>query len=438
VIAFDSWTEGAVHAERLVPAFQMHGFDLLLIHIGSWGHDIGRPREERIGRLRVRDISYYEGLSFKEILIKERPAAVLFFSTTAFAHRAFNRYCRHQGIATLHVYHGLVRVQSTVLKRMHPINLQRQLAMIFARLGKSIARIWPVYLRALWETDASLHDCLRFGRDVWRQATGQSYVGAAARDASTTACCVYAEADVSHAMERYGMSQEAIHVVGNPDLTRFGFSEDDTGVCLLQKSRPSREIMYIDTALIEAGAVFDNVSDFVRHLVETREALGRQGFQFVVKLHPAHLRTSLPGVLTDHGVAQCSNEQFLSRLKNSTAVIVEPSSAALIPGFLGLPMLLAQYGKLEELDYGEVLTSYPRASALTCLDDLAERLTGLWASPHQALWDWIRKNSGPLPSAEMPNRVADVIESIVYESRKEPAPNAQPIDAQQKQTPIGR
>jgi len=266
VIAFDSWTAGAIHAERLVDAFERRGLELFLIHIGSWGHDVARQREERIGALLVRDIAYYRGLSFYQILQQERPGAVLFFSTQAFAHRAFNRYCMQLGIPTLHVYHGIVNVQGTASSRLNPLNVRAHFALAFSRLWKNVIRIWPTYGKALWQTRAGINDWLWFGRVVWRQIRGKSYTGVAAPDASTAACCVYTAADVGHAARRYRIPRQAIFAVGNPDLVRFGVTERYLGICLSPSWTPSKEVMYIDTALLEAGAVFDNAADFLQHI----------------------------------------------------------------------------------------------------------------------------------------------------------------------------
>jgi hypothetical protein len=418
VIAFDSWTGGVPIIEPLVEAFARRGLELFLIHIGSWGHDTGRPREERMGRLLVRDISYYGSMTFKDILEQERPSGVLFFSMQAFAHRAFNRYCGLLGIPTLHAYHGIVLVQSTALKRINPLNVRRQLAMAFSRLGKNLRRIWPVYARSLWETRASIRDWLWFAYTVWRQVLGKAYTGVAAPDASTAACCVYTEADIDHAVERYGVPRQAVFAVGNPDLVSFGVSKGDLGACLAPAWAPSREVMYIDTALIEAGAVFDGARDFARHLVETRDALAGQGFKLIVKLHPAHFRTGVPELLKQDGVALCTGEDFLVRLKNCCACIAEPSSLAVVPALMGMPLFLARYGKLAEQEYGEVLTSYPRARQLS---DLSACNTLLAAERNdcdpERTTHWIEKNSGPLPAEDMPRRVAEVTAALILESR---------------------
>jgi hypothetical protein len=271
-----------------------------------------------------------------------------------------------------------------------------------------------VYAQALWQTGASVRDWLWFGYDVWRQVSGQSYSAAAAPDASTTACCVYTEADVDHAVERYGVPRPAVFAVGNLDLARFDMQEEDMGLCLSSERKVVREIVYVATALAESGAIFDDAEDFARHLEETRDALARQGFSLVVKLHPAQLHAGLLKRLRQVGIELCGNEDFVRRLKASTAAIVEPSSAAIIPALLGLPLLLARYGKLSEQEYGVVLTGYPLARTLYSLDELASLLADIAAtSSADAARAWINVNAGPLPVGKMPERVADVLEGLV-------------------------
>ena len=130
ILGFDSWTQGAHNFERLVPALRELGFELILVHLGSWGHDPDRAREEKIGELTVRDIAYYEDPSFRAILEREKPSAVVFLSVRAFAHRSFNRHCAHLGITTLHLYHGLVSVQSVSGARAYRVNWQSQLRLV--------------------------------------------------------------------------------------------------------------------------------------------------------------------------------------------------------------------------------------------------------------------------------------------------------------------
>lgn len=415
VVAFDSWTVGgSMHLTRLVEPLGEAGIDLMLLHLGSWGHDVGRPDEERIGNLLTRDIRYYRGLSIPDVLAAEKPDAVMFLSTTAFAHRAINRYCRQAGIPTLHLYHGLVGVQSSL---PHPMSARRQVALMADRVGKNVRRIWPLYLRSLQSTRAPASEWGGFVRDLWLQATGRAFFRVAPRDSSTTACAVYAEADVEHAVTRYRMPRDAVHVVGNIDLARFGLAASDLSSCVHRAKPATNEVLYIDTALIEAGVAFGNADECVGHLVATRDALASQGLRLVLKPHPALARTGVLDQIRNEGIATCDNSDFVPRLRDSRGAIGEPSSAALLPALLGLPLLLARYGRLRNLRYGPVLESYPRAGALTSVESAAEDLESLAARDPEGTEAWVRQNAGPLPADEMPARVTQVLASIMAPGR---------------------
>ncbi|MDP2750996.1 MAG: hypothetical protein Q8O31_00075, partial [Rhodocyclaceae bacterium] len=211
----------------------------------------------------------------------------------------------------------------------------------------------------------------------------------------------------------YRIPEHFIHTVGNPDLVGFGLHEKDLGSWLASDRETSSEIIYVDTALIEAGFVFANQGEFIRHLIDTHTALERQGFHLVVKLHPAHYSTGVPERLKRLGIALCSKEDFVLRLQGAQAALVEPSTAALIPGLLGVPLLMAGYGKLADQRYGTVLTSYPMSAFVRDLTEVGSLVETLRKGvSRDDMTAWIKKNSGPLPAEDMPHRVAKVIEGI--------------------------
>jgi hypothetical protein len=415
IIGFDGWTEGSRHFERLVPAFKRRGYQLVLIHIGSWGHDIERPEEEMIGDLCVRDISYYKNKGFGEILDLENPSGVLFMSTRAIAHMAFNRYARHKKIPTCHIYHGLVMVQALGEgEASFHVNYVRHINLFATRIFKNISKIIPAYIKSILETERTARDWLCFFEVIFRRGTGLvNNVDPYIADTSTDIGCVYTVADVGHMNRNYRIPLSDIRVVGNPDLIEFGVSLQDMG-CALTRAEYCDTIIYIDTALVESGVVFDSKDHFIQHILRTRDELNLMGFRLVVKLHPAHYRSNVPSILTKHGIDLCNNKNFISELKLSAAAIVEPSTAAIIPGLLGVPILLAQYGELSRQVYGNVLTTYPRARLLSKLSDvhsvLSEERDCLSA---EIAMRWIKINGGPMPAEDMPEKAVEAFCNLI-------------------------
>jgi len=416
ILAFDSWTGGSFNFERLLPAFRAHGMTFTLVHIGSWGSDPGRPDQETIGSMEVRDVSFYAGKSFDEILDMERPDAVLLLSTQTFAHRAFLRYCERRAIPSLHLYHGLANVQVTDDdKGSHGIDRVAYAAYVVARLGKLIKRTLPCYIAALLKTGATRSDWTRFLYDVARLARGLPFPVAAA-DARTTRIAVYTSADIEHAVRVYGLNAEQVIAVGNPDLIRFDLAADMLGVGNQRNAPDVVTVMYIDTALALVGLLFKSQSSFIGHLTATAQSLAAQGRKLAFKPHPAHDLSGLKRDLAGTGIEIISNADFVAKLQDCCACITETTSVALVPALLGIPLLFAAYGDLKTQRFGPALTSYPRGYLL---EDVAQVSALLRRDAEefdtQAVSDWIAANSGPLPAGDMPLRVARIVESLILE-----------------------
>jgi hypothetical protein len=412
ILGFDSWTGGAGKYASLVPALRRRGIRLVLLHIGSWGADRGRPVQEFVDDLEIRDIAWYKGKGFEEILRIEQPIAVLMLSNDVFAHRAFNRYSLAAGIPTFRLYHGLVNVQAIGDAGLFKVNLISQMHFVLVRLPKALGRIWPCYIRALVRTGASLKDWWRFFTDTVNLTRGH-YIAHAAPDCRTTKTAVYTQADVGHAVEKYGHLPEDVYVVGNPDIAMFNLDESCLGYASINGHVATDEIIYIDTGLIYAGMVFDGPDDYYAHLIETRDSLARQGKRMAIKLHPHHFRTNFPARLEAADVEILSNANFTERLTRCGAALVEPSTAALIPGLLGVPVMLVRYGKFARQVYGKVMVTYPRARHLDDPDLLQSMLDDEIASHDaDAVRRWIDENAGPLPADHMPERVAEILDAM--------------------------
>lgn len=410
VFAFDSWMQYAHHFQGLAEVLYQNDFELYLLHIGSWGHDPNRSKEEKLGKLTIRDITFYDGLSFYEILKSEKPIAVIFLSMQPFAHRAFNRYCVALDIPTLHMYHGVVSVQDEGMK--FDLDLKSHMQLAISRINKNVTRIWPTYIRSLIFTKASLVDWFWFIKTIAKQLVAKSYSGGAPPDAKTNVCSVYTEADVNHAVHRYGLEPSNVIPVGNPDLYFFGVENSDIG--LFTKSIPeSGDVLYIDSAFIDYGMVYSGAAGFVDHLVSTKVALKRQGYNLIVKLHPAHFRTGVYELLDQEGFEIVDKESFMIKLRTCCACIVEPSSLALIPALMALPLYIAQYGPLVNQAYGKVLITYPRTVHLKDLSLFSVMQNKILQSLNETeLNKWIEFNVGPLPSNKISERLVAIIKSL--------------------------
>ncbi len=411
ILGFDSWTEGYRNYERLVIPLKEAGYDLKLIHFGSLGHDIGRPKHEQLGNLDVCDISHYDGLSIQEILFKETPCAVIFLSTESFLHRAVNRYCKKTSIPSLHLYHGLISVQAIETGQPDKYRFWAQVQIVIKRSAKNIKTILPIYIKALLETGATFSDWSYLISNVTRKIFGR-YVSIAAPDASTTMCAVYAKSDVPHAHSKYRVPVERIAVVGNPDLTKFGVKPEDILSCA-NTYHQSKNVIYLDHGGSTSGFTFSSERDFIDFLLKTQQATKDAGYQLQVKLHPSQYLTNVPSLLRESGFYIVDDRLFMDTLKESRAIICGPTSVSIIPGILGLPMMLAQYEQFTGQEYGVVLKNYPLSVAVSSLFELTATLQAINTCDYEKLRKWLSDYVEPLPASDMPKRVVEAIEKLI-------------------------
>lgn len=416
IIGFDSWTEGSFHYVRLIEDFKKRGFELKLIHLGSWGHDQGRPLQEMIDNLPVVDIAFYGSKNFLEILKEEKPDAIIFLSTEAFAHRAFNRYANKLGIPTLNLFHGLIAVQAVETGTPDRYNFFAQSLLVASRAMKNVTKLWPVYMKALIETNGTANEWLRFGRDIAAKVFGK-YTKVVADDSRTQYYAVYTSADVPHALYKHRIKEENLRVVGNPDIIKFNLKKDDFGRSCSDK-HDYKNIMYIDHGGSTCGLTFKSAKDYVEYLKDIQQGLLEQGYNLIVKMHPSQSQTTTPEFTLSKGIVLSSNTEFLEDLRGCCAAIVGPSTASIIPSLMGMPLLLARNGPFKDQEYGKVLRDYPRSIVL---DDVAEVSKLLQEESVKVdfakVKKWIDENAGPLPANEMPSRVADVVSEMI--SKKE-------------------
>lgn len=426
VLGFDGWTVGVKHYSRLREAAENLGVQIELVHLGSWGDEPGRPLQEHIEGLTVRDIAYYNTIFLDRILEFEKPDLVLFLSTETFAHRAFQRFCKARGIPTVYLYHAFLSVfvfHGT--SGQFKATLRGQIRFVFQQAYKSLRYSFPAYAVSLWETSAPASEWRRFISDFICRLRGKVIVRPAA-DARPTRCCVYVKADLQDAIQRFGMLDSEVDVVGNPDLIQFGVTSDVLDSTPAFWNVDGAEVMYIDTGFASFGAYFGSIAAYGNFLIALNADLADQGRRLVFKIkpHPDHYREELSEFLKYSGIELVGGKDFLTKLRGCCACIVEPSTLALVPAILGMPVLMCRRGPYANLAYGRVFDEYPRGAYLG--DDMEAFGQTLRDLSHQtdssAMEVWRQEYAGPLPPEEMPYRVVRSLRELVLSYAKRPGP----------------
>ena len=284
----------------------------------------------------------------------------------------------------------------------------------WARIGKLIRHTLPCYSRALWKTNASLSEWRRFLSDIVDLAIGAGSFWKGASDSKTTKCAVYVEADVEHAVSTFGFDREDVYVVGIPDFIHFGLHKEMVGKWAPSDDLSDRSVMYIETGFSAIGLYFLDTQDFANHFINAAHDLSRQGYKMCVKLKPRQINTNEIGrILKEAEIELVSNEDFLQKLNSCSACITETTTLAMMPAALGMPLFLAKFGKLSSLNYGSVLTSYPRGYLLDDVGSVSDVLASAVKSlNHDNLTKWIKSNVGPFPAEKMPERIVDIIDEM--------------------------
>ena len=156
--------------------------------------------------------------------------------------------------------------------------------------------------------------------------------------------------------------------------------------------------------------------DYFLHLLNTQNTIESIGKKLSLKLH--YSRTEkIQDFFKEkkQKIDFCSDEEFINLLQDASFAIVEPSTASLVPAFMGKPIILAQYGKLQNLNFGKAISSYPLAFSLKSLNDISQIITmiKIKSKEQNEISDWIKYSTDPLPAEEMPMRVVEVFEKAM-------------------------
>jgi len=410
IILFDSWTKGTVNIIRLLGALKNQNMEILLVHMGSWGDDVGRPDKEVISGINVHDIRIYDG--FESVLQIEQPDLVLFLSLDPILHRAFNRYCIANKIPTVNLYHGVHSVYESLSAERK--NIYNYWLWVASRAKRTLKYILPVYILSLIRSKASPREWISFIGELFSKMIGIG-ISKAPPDAVASWICVFNDYDVKHAQAKFSVSPNRIAVVGYPDITKFNGLEKLIFRYTEEASYTNDYIVYIGTGIRGTKMMLVDEQDYYQHLMDTNEEIKKINKRMVCKLHYSRINAIKQLVKQNQSdIDFCEDDEFVGVLQKSCGAIIEPSTAALVPVLMGKPVFLAQYGKLFGLTFGPALASYPKSYAIVSLSDLS--LIGKPTVSAGASMDtntWIKSVSGPFPASKMPERVVNVLNSAI-------------------------
>jgi hypothetical protein len=410
IILFDSWTRGTAHIFRLLNSLKENNIDLLLIHVGSWGDEIGREKEEYIQGIKTRDISYYSDIS--SVIDIEKPDAVLFLSLDPLSHRIFNRYCKNEDVPTINLYHGVHSVfDSLSSDKAYLLNYWSYL---IKRIFGGIVFVSYKYITCLIKTNAKFNSWYYFFVDMLKKIFGISIIKA--RDDSVADyVCVFNRFDLMHAKVKFGIHEDNIRIVGSPDIVKFQTLESSIARYSNIQKFVHKNIVYIGTGIRSTNMKLNGDEIYFDHLYHTHLYASRRGMRVIFKLHYSRIEKIKELFKAKKlNIDLCDDGNFIDILNDSCGAIIEPSTAALVPAFMGLPIYLAKYGRLENQKYGSLINDYPRSIAINSYNDFNKiENNDLIKYDATMVNSWIKDATGPLPASDMPERVVNTFKEIL-------------------------
>ena len=410
IIIFDSWTLGSRHIFRFVPLLVNKGIESCYCHVGSWGDDIGRKKEELINNLKFRDISYY-GNNLKKILDHEKPDMVLFLSLDPMIHRAFNLYVKNYRILSVILYPGLWSVQSYSSLFISPKNFFSHFTSVLSRFYKSLFYSIPIYIKSMIINKSSLIDWYDFFSEFLFKFFG--YIKhVAPKSALIDYAFVFNNFDQQHAMKKFNLPKKNVFVIGIPDFIKFKIKNSQINSYSPESiNKNDNYIVYIGSGPRSTLMKFKNPLDYANHIISTAKYLKENlNFKLACKLHYSRVK-ECEILKKEKNITLINDDNFAYYLKKSRGALVEPSSAALIPIALGAPVFFACYGKLKGIKFGPALLAYPNKKIINQLSDISHR--SIFKKKNKVNNKTISRIIGPQPSSLLPKRITNHLISIL-------------------------
>ena len=226
VLFFDTWTLGIGNFVPIARELENKNVECLLIHRGSLGAEVGRPKEEVVQGIKTRDISFYRSNLLHKIFSIEKPDAILILSSFYVLDRAVILSARALGIKTFFLMPGIREVDEEYIRTTEYETKFKKLNSIKSKLRKIpkyLTFVVPNYFYSGMQNSKyfmlSLSPWKTLG-ELFFQPGRKILYPTPSNEIHCDKALVYASRYKRFFNEKYGYPLEQIEVVGNPSLDR--------------------------------------------------------------------------------------------------------------------------------------------------------------------------------------------------------------------------
>ena len=234
VVFIDTWTVGIGNFHPISVKLNKLGIENLLIHRGSFGAEVGRPKEELIDGLKCRDISYYKTRFVHRMLEKEKPDVIVMLTSFYILDRAIILSARALGIKTVFLMPGIREVDTDYIKTTEYETKFKKLNKISSRLSKLpkyFKYVLPNYFYSGLKNDLFYI----FKMEPWKVlfelflSPGKKVLyPMPSHEIHCDKALVFAREYKNFFNKQYGYPFDRLEVVGNPSLDRVFKIENET------------------------------------------------------------------------------------------------------------------------------------------------------------------------------------------------------------------
>jgi len=325
VLFLDSWTKGIHNFSPIAVELCKLGWDSLLVHRGSWGHDTKRPLEEKIGDILCRDILYYRTRFVYQVFKRENPSLVLILTTNYLFDRAVILAARALGIKTCFLMHGIrgVGEKSVTLKKSTPSKALFKKRWIngIKYLKYTIPNYFSSGILNNWRF---LFRVEPYSIIIKLFLKPHRYVlfPSPSNEIHCDLALVWGNIYKHFFIEEYGYPENRVKVVGHPPLDSVfklmnnPLGKEDKFLFLKTHSiltdRPY--CVYLEDGSVEQGANEWTTETRIEHLEEIAKLCENADKNLVIKLHPSTDETPIKLCFKNHKRVQIIKNIDLNKL----------------------------------------------------------------------------------------------------------------------------
>ena len=356
ILFFDSWTKGIHNFLPIASELCKLGWDSLLVHRGSWGHDTKRPLEEKIGDILCRDILYYRTRFVYQVFKRENPSLVLILTTNYLFDRAVILAARALGIKTCFLMHGIrgvgTKLVSSIKKRPNATLYKKR----WLLAGKYFLFIIPNYfLSGLLNNWRFLFRVEPYSIIIKLFLKPHHYVlfPSPSNEIYCDLALVWGNIYKNFFIEEYGYPEDKVKVVGHPPLDSvfklLNNSPSDEKKQLFFSNYAISNIqpycVYLEDGSVEQGTNRWTTQTRIEHLKEIAMLCEKAGKDLVIKLHPATDKIPIDMYFKNNNHVHIITIIDLNKLiYYSEAVIGQGSTTNDIAIIMNKPLFLPAWG----------------------------------------------------------------------------------------------